>query len=42
VTGNGLKTTEPIAGRLGEPLQVGPSLVSFEERAAGLLQKVSG
>jgi len=41
VTGNGLKTTEPIAGRLGEPLQVPPSLAAFEQRAEALLQGVS-
>jgi len=37
VTGNGLKTTEPLAGRLGEAISVRPSLRSFEERAAPLL-----
>ena len=38
VTGNGLKTTEPVSGRLGEAITVGPSLRSFEERAASLLE----
>ena len=41
VTGHGLKTTEPIAGRLGEPLVVAPSLASFEQRAGALLKQVS-
>ncbi len=38
VTGNGLKTTEPLSGRLGEPLTVEPSLASFEQRAGALLE----
>jgi threonine synthase len=33
VTGNGLKTIEPLADRLGEAITVEPSLASFEERA---------
>jgi len=37
VTGNGLKTTEPLARRLGETVNVEPSLASFEERAGALL-----
>jgi threonine synthase len=32
VTGNGLKTTEPLVGRVGETLVVQPSLAHFEER----------
>ncbi len=42
VTGNGLKTTEPIAHRLGEPLLIVPSLASFEERVAPRLEEVLG
>ena len=38
ITGNGLKTTEPMSGRLGEPLVVEPSLASFEEIAGDLLE----
>ena len=38
ITGNGLKTTEPLSGRLGEALTVEPSLASFEQRAGGLLE----
>lgn len=41
VTGNGLKTTEPIAGRLGEVVRVPPSLAAFEERAEALLEGVA-
>jgi len=33
ITGNGLKTIEPLAGRIGEPLVVEPSMSSFEARA---------
>lgn len=39
VTGNGLKTTEPLANRLGEPILVRPSLASFEERAGALVER---
>jgi threonine synthase len=38
ITGNGLKTAEPPADRLGEPLLVEPSLSSFEERAQHVLE----
>ncbi|NIO76585.1 MAG: threonine synthase [Armatimonadetes bacterium] len=38
VTGNGLKTTEPVSGRLGEALEVEPSLASFEARAGKILE----
>ena len=38
ITGNGLKTTEPLAHRLGEPLLIEPSLASFEERASHVLE----
>ncbi len=38
ITGNGLKTTEPLAHQLGEPLLVEPSLASFEERAPHVLE----
>jgi len=38
VTGNGLKTTEPMSGRLGEALTIEPSLASFEDRAGKLLE----
>ena len=37
VTGNGLKTTEPLRGRLGQTINVEASLASFEERAGVLL-----
>jgi threonine synthase len=40
VTGNGLKTTEPLAHRLGEPLFVKPSLRCFEQAAGELLEGV--
>lgn len=36
VTGNGLKTTEPLAGRLGDIIEVEPSLASFEDKTAAL------
>jgi threonine synthase len=42
VTGNGLKTTEPLSGRLGETLTVEPSLASFEQRAGSLLEGAGG
>ncbi len=32
ITGNGLKTLEPLMGRLGEPVRIKPTLKSFEER----------
>jgi threonine synthase len=41
VTGNGLKTTEPMSGRLGEALVVEPSLASFEQRAGELLERTA-
>jgi len=41
VTGNGLKTTEPMAGRLGVVIEVAPSLRSFEEHAAEILEEAS-
>ena len=37
VTGNGLKTQEPLMGRLGEPARIKPSLASFESTFAGRL-----
>ncbi|MFB3883390.1 MAG: threonine synthase [Armatimonadota bacterium] len=40
VTGNGLKTTEPLAHRLGEPILVKPTLRSFEQAAGELLEGV--
>jgi threonine synthase len=38
VTGNGLKTTEPLVGRVGNTIVVEPSLASFEEQAGPVLQ----
>jgi threonine synthase len=40
VTGNGLKTTEPLAHRLGEPILVKPTLRSFERATGELLEGV--
>ena len=37
ITGNGLKTQEPLLGRLGEPARVKPTLASFEAQFAGRL-----
>jgi len=37
VTGNGLKTIEPLAGRLGATVNIAPSLASFEERAGAIV-----
>jgi hypothetical protein len=37
VTGNGLKTQEPLTSRLGAPVRIKPSLASFEASAAGQL-----
>ena len=31
ITGNGLKTQEPLTGRVGHPVQIRPSLASFEK-----------
>ena len=37
ITGNGLKTQEPLAGRLGEASQIKPTLASFESALASQL-----
>lgn len=43
ITGNGLKTLEPLAGRLGQPVHIKPSIASFEstlgDRLAGARTK---
>jgi threonine synthase len=39
ITGNGLKTQEPLANRLGEAVRIKPSLASFE---AGLSHQLAG
>ena len=31
VTGNGLKTQEAVAGKIGEPVHIRPNLAAFEE-----------
>ena len=35
VTGNGLKTVEAVADRVGAPVRILPTLVSFEEKVLG-------
>lgn len=37
ITGNGLKTQEPLTGRLGEAARIKPTLASFEAELAGQL-----
>ena len=37
ITGNGLKTQEPIMNRLGQAVQIKPTLASFERSLAGQL-----
>ena len=37
ITGNGLKTQEPLMTRLGKPVQIKPSLASFETELAAQL-----
>jgi threonine synthase len=37
ITGNGLKTQEPLTNRLGAPARIKPSLASFEANLAGQL-----
>ena len=43
ITGNGLKTQEPLVSRLGQPVRIKPNLASFEstlaEQLAGLSTK---
>ncbi|MBI4355156.1 MAG: pyridoxal-phosphate dependent enzyme, partial [Candidatus Omnitrophica bacterium] len=36
ITGNGLKTLEPIVGKVGAPIKIQPTLKSFEEMARHL------
>ena len=38
ITGNGLKTQEPLLTRLGQPARVKPTLASFEAQFAGRLE----
>jgi threonine synthase len=40
ITGNGLKTQEPLMGRLGEAARIKPSLASFESELAAQLADV--
>jgi len=37
ITGNGLKTQEPILGRVGQAVRIKPTLASFESQLAGKL-----
>jgi len=37
ITGNGLKTQEPLMGRLGQAVRIKPTLASFETNLAGRL-----
>jgi threonine synthase len=39
ITGNGLKTQEPLANRLGQPVRIKPNLASFE---TNLAQQLAG
>ena len=41
ITGNGLKTQEPIANRLGTPVRIKPTLASFEQNLQEQLAKSS-
>ncbi len=41
ITGNGLKTQEPIMNRLGEAIRIKPSLASFESSLADRLSSAS-
>ena len=41
VTGNGLKTQEPLMDRLGEAVRIKPTLASFESRLADRLSSIS-
>ena len=41
VTGNGLKTQEPLMNRLGSAVRIKPSLASFESQLAGQLSGMS-
>ena len=41
ITGNGLKTQEPLANRLGEAVRIKPTLAAFEAKLAGRLSGVS-
>ena len=41
ITGNGLKTQEPLANRLGQAVQIKPTLASFESTMGGRLPGVS-
>ena len=40
ITGNGLKTQEPLANRLGRAVQIKPTLASFESTLADNLAGV--
>jgi len=40
ITGNGLKTQEPLMGKLGEAVRIQPSLASFETKMSGRLTPV--
>jgi threonine synthase len=42
ITGNGLKTQEPLVDRLGKALRIQPTLASFETHLAEVLSGVSG
>ena len=41
ITGNGLKTQEPLMDRLGHAVRIKPSLASFESTLAGQLAGLS-
>ena len=41
ITGNGLKTQEPLANRLGQAVRIQPTLASFESKLASQLAGVS-
>ena len=41
ITGNGLKTQEPLMNRLGQAVQIKPTLASFESNLAGHISRVN-
>ena len=41
ITGNGLKTQEPLMGRVGEGVQIRPTLASFESKLADRIAEAS-
>jgi threonine synthase len=41
ITGNGLKTQEPLLNRLGQAVRIKPTLASFESNLAGHLSDIS-